>query len=144
MQLCNMAEIAKEVEFPACATLQQGSLHKVATPFFLLFMYMVQLYKEDWTILSVLGCRAVALPSTERIVKFIYLEQGVCYAMFIKFVGPEVYLYAEEFSTYLTDKLPRVLVVQMVGMSGNEYMASYFISLSLGKKSMKHLSSTKT
>ena len=44
MQLCNMAEIEKEeVEFPACATLWQGGLHKVAAPYFLLFMYMVQL-----------------------------------------------------------------------------------------------------
>ena len=32
-----------------------------------LFMYMVQLYKEDWTILRMLGCRAVALPTTEQI-----------------------------------------------------------------------------
>ena len=69
MQLCNMAEIEKEeVQFPACATLCQGNLHKVAAPYFLLFMYMVQLYKEDWTILLMLGCRAVALPSTEQIV----------------------------------------------------------------------------
>ena len=38
-----MAEIEKEeVEFPTCATLWQGGLHKVATPYFLLFMYMVQ------------------------------------------------------------------------------------------------------
>ena len=44
-------------------------LHKVAAPYFLLFMYMVQLYKEDWTILRILGCRAVALPSTEQIVE---------------------------------------------------------------------------
>ena len=29
---------------------------------------MVQLYKEDWTILRMLGCRAVVLPSTEQIV----------------------------------------------------------------------------
>ena len=61
-----MAEIEKEEEkFPACATLWQGGLHKVAAPYFLFFMYMVQLYKEDWTILHMLGCRAVALPSTE-------------------------------------------------------------------------------
>ena len=50
-----------------CATLWQGNLHKVAAPYFLLFMYMVHLYKEDWTILPKLGCRAVALPSTEQI-----------------------------------------------------------------------------
>ena len=29
----------------------------------LLFIYIVQLYKEDWGILRMLGCRAVALPS---------------------------------------------------------------------------------
>ena len=69
MQLCNMAEIEKEeVEFPACATLWQGNLHKVPAPYFLSFIYIVQLYKEDWVILHMLGCRAVALPSTEQIV----------------------------------------------------------------------------
>ena len=63
-----MAEIEKEeVEFLACATLWQGNLHKVAAPYFLLFMYMVQLYKEDWTILHMLGCWAIALPSTKQI-----------------------------------------------------------------------------
>ena len=35
----------------------------------LLFIYIVQLYKEDWGILRMLGCRAVALPSTEQIVE---------------------------------------------------------------------------
>ena len=34
---------------------------------FLLLMYMVQLYEEDWTILHVLGCWAIALPSTKQI-----------------------------------------------------------------------------
>ena len=36
-----------------------------------LFIYIVQLYKEDWGILRMLGCRAVALPSTEQIVLII-------------------------------------------------------------------------
>ena len=31
-------------------------------------VYIVQLYKEHWAILRVLGCQAVALPSTEQIV----------------------------------------------------------------------------
>ena len=31
-------------------------------------IYIVQLYKEDSGILCMLGCRAVALPSTEQIV----------------------------------------------------------------------------
>ena len=36
-----------------------------------LFKYMVQPYKEDWTILQhMLGCQAIALPSTEQIVNF--------------------------------------------------------------------------
>ena len=58
----------EEVEFPECATFWQGNLHKVAAPYFLLFMFMVQLYKEDWTILCMLGCWAVALPSSKQIV----------------------------------------------------------------------------
>ena len=40
MQLCNMAEIEKEeVEFPVCATLWQGNLHKVAAPYFLIYVH---------------------------------------------------------------------------------------------------------
>ena len=31
-------------------------------------MYIVQLYKEDWTILCMLGCWTIALPSTKQIV----------------------------------------------------------------------------
>ena len=52
------------MEFPVLAT-----LHKVAAPYFLLFMYIVQLYKEVWTILHMLGCQVVALPSTEQIAR---------------------------------------------------------------------------
>ena len=75
MQLCNMAEIEKEeVEFPACATLWQGNLHKVAAPYFLLFMYMVQLYEGDWTILRMLGCRVETLPSTKQIVEVLFVN----------------------------------------------------------------------
>ena len=59
----------EEMEFPACATLWQGNLHKVVPPYFLLFMYMVQLFKEDWTILHMLDCQAIPLPSTKQIVK---------------------------------------------------------------------------
>ena len=63
-----MAEIEKEeVEFPACATLWQGNCIRWQHLIFL-FMYMVQLYKEDWTILHMLGCQAIALPSPEQIV----------------------------------------------------------------------------
>ena len=32
-------------------------------------MYIVQLYEEDWTILHMVGCQAVALPSIELIVE---------------------------------------------------------------------------
>ena len=68
MQLCNMAELRKRKwNSQYCATLWQRNLHKVAAPYFLLFMYMVQLYKEDWTILHMLGCQAIALPSTKQI-----------------------------------------------------------------------------
>ena len=68
MQLCNMAETEKEeVEFPACATLWQGNCIRWQHLIFL-FMYIVQLYKEDWGILHMLGCWAIALPSTEQIV----------------------------------------------------------------------------
>ena len=67
MQLFNMAEIEKEeVEFPACATLWQGNY--IRWQHLSLFMYIVQLYKEDWGILHMLGCWAIALPSTKQIV----------------------------------------------------------------------------
>ena len=69
MQLCNMADLRmRKWNSQHCATLWQGNLHMVAAPYFLLFMYMVQLYKEDWTILCKLGCQAIALPCTEQIV----------------------------------------------------------------------------
>ena len=68
MQLCNMAEIEKEeVEFPACATLWQGNCIRWQHLIFL-FMYMVQLYKEDWTTLCMLDCPVIAHPSTKQIV----------------------------------------------------------------------------
>ena len=35
---------------------------------------IVQRYKEDWGILRMLGCRAVALPSTEQIAIFHSIE----------------------------------------------------------------------
>ena len=64
-----MAELRKRKwNSQPCTTLWQGNLQKVAAPYFLLFVYMVQLYTEDWTILHMLGCQAIALPSTEQIV----------------------------------------------------------------------------
>ena len=33
-------------------------------------IYIVQLHKEDWAMLRMLGCWAVALPSTEQIVDY--------------------------------------------------------------------------
>ena len=76
MQLCDMAEIEKEeVEFPASATLWQGNLHKVAAPYFCFVLCtIVQLYKEDWGILHMLGCWGVALPSTEQIVTILGVD----------------------------------------------------------------------
>ena len=72
MQLCNMAELRKRKwNSHCCATLWQGNLHKVAAPYFC-FMYIVQLYTEDWEILLMLGCRDVALPITDQIA----LERG--------------------------------------------------------------------
>ena len=63
-----MAELRKRKwNSKCCATLWQGNLHKVAAPYFC-FMYIVHLYKEDWGIGRMLGCWAVALPSTEQIV----------------------------------------------------------------------------
>ena len=67
MQLCNMAEIQKEeVEFPACATLWQGNLHKVAAPyFFYLCTWFSYIKKIGQSCICI--CWAVALPSTEQI-----------------------------------------------------------------------------
>ena len=63
MQLCNMAEIEKEeVEIPACATLWQGNLHKVEASYFLSFIYIVQLYTEEWVILRMLGLSGRSSP----------------------------------------------------------------------------------
>ena len=63
-----MAELRKRKwnsqHVPPCG---KGNLHKVAAPYS--FIYIFQLYKEDWGILRMLGCWAVALPSTEQIVK---------------------------------------------------------------------------
>ena len=56
------------MEFPVLCHLVARNLHKVAAPYFFIIMYIVQLYKEDWTISYMLGCQAVALPSTEQIV----------------------------------------------------------------------------
>ena len=51
---------------PPCC---KGNLHKVAAPYFFVLCTIVQLYKEDWGILHMLGCQAVALPSTKQIVQ---------------------------------------------------------------------------
>ena len=70
MQLCNMAEIEKEEvnsqHLPPCG---KWNLHKVAAPYFCFVLCtIVQLFKEDWGILHMLGCQAIALPSTKQIV----------------------------------------------------------------------------
>ena len=33
-----------------------------------IIVYIVQLYKEDWTILHMLGCQAITHPSTKQII----------------------------------------------------------------------------
>ena len=77
-----MAELRKRKwNSQCCVTLWQGNLYKVAAPYFLSFMYMVQMYKEDWTILHMLGCQAVVLPSTKQIVNCL-LSEG-----FVKLIG---------------------------------------------------------
>ena len=43
-----------------CHLVARG-LHKVAAPYFLLFMYMVQLYKEDWDNLAYVGLSGLLL-----------------------------------------------------------------------------------
>ena len=69
MQLSNMAEIEKEeVESQHVPPCGKGIYIRWQHLIFL-FMYIVQLYKEDWTILRMLGCRAVALPNSEQIVE---------------------------------------------------------------------------
>ena len=57
-----MAELRKRKwNSQCCATLWQGNLHKVAAPYFC-FMYIVQMYEEDWGILHMFGCWAIAPP----------------------------------------------------------------------------------
>ena len=71
MQLCNMAELSKRKwNSQHCATLWQEIYIRWQHLIFII-MYKVQLYKEDWTILHMLGCQAIALPSTEQIVVYL-------------------------------------------------------------------------
>ena len=51
-----------------------------------LFMYTVQLYKEDWGILHMLGCQAIALPSTEQIVNLPCSFQLNCLHQVVLFI----------------------------------------------------------
>ena len=67
MLLCKKAELRKMKWNPGC--------HIVAVEFSIrwqhlisFIMHIVQLYKEAWAILRMLGCRAVGLPITEQIV----------------------------------------------------------------------------
>ena len=62
-----MAELRKRMWNPMC--------HLVAGEFSIrwqhlisFIIYIVQLYKEDWAILCMLGCQAIALPSNKQIV----------------------------------------------------------------------------
>ena len=64
----------------------------------LVFMYMVQLYKEDWTILHILGCQAIALPSTEQIA-ICYVKSGKkpTLAQICKIISIPVHRYRHQF-----------------------------------------------
>ena len=70
MQLCKMAELRKRKWNPR--------YHLVAGEFSIrwqhlitFIMYIVQLYKEDWAILHMLGCQAIALLHTKQIAALI-------------------------------------------------------------------------
>ena len=67
MQLCKMAELRKSKGKPKCH-LVRGKFSISLQHLISFIMYIVQLYKENWPILHMLGCQAVALPSTEQIV----------------------------------------------------------------------------
>ena len=65
MQLCKMTELRKRKWNPRC--LLKGGEFSIRWHHFISFiMDIVQLYKEDWAILHMLGCQAIALPSTEQ------------------------------------------------------------------------------
>ena len=57
-------------------------------------IYIVQLYKEDSGILRMLGCRAVALPSTEQIVTTFLSAQlpSYCLTLFLTLVNANISL----------------------------------------------------
>ena len=66
MQLCTIAELRKKKwNSQCCATLWQGDLHKVTAPYFC-FIYIVQLYKEYWGILHLLGCSSPQYQANSR------------------------------------------------------------------------------
>ena len=70
MQLYNMAEIEKEeVEFPCMCHLVARGIYIRWQHLIFVLCTIVQLYKEDWGILHMLGCQAIALPSTQWIVR---------------------------------------------------------------------------
>ena len=52
----------EEVEFPVLCHLVAREFTIRWQHLIFIIMYMVQLYKEDWGILCMLGCWAVALP----------------------------------------------------------------------------------
>ena len=67
MQLCKMAELRKR-KWNLWCNLVAGEFsirwqHLIS----FIIMYMVQLYKEDWIVLCMLGCWAIALPITKQI-----------------------------------------------------------------------------
>ena len=96
-----MAEIKKEeVEFPACGTLWQGNCIRWQH-FIFLFMYIVQLYKEDWGILHMLGCQAVAHPSTEQMDRNILVEDKLSPDLKYGFLGFEENVNLKKFQHFM-------------------------------------------
>ena len=57
----------EEVEFPVLCHLvaREFTIRWQHLIFIIIIMYIVQLYKEDWGILHMLGCRSEGLPSTK-------------------------------------------------------------------------------
>ena len=65
-----MAELRKRKWNPRCYLVAGEFSIRWQQLISFIIMYIVQLYKEDWAILHMLGCQAIALPCTEQIVIF--------------------------------------------------------------------------
>ena len=72
-----MAELREEVEFPVLCHLVAREFTIRWQHLIFIIIYIVQLYKEDWGILRMLGCRAIALPITKQIVENLLTALGM-------------------------------------------------------------------